>query len=73
MQMIMLATYNLAYSSYGASLSGHGSTWIEQHNMDGCLLEMNQGYDNTLHSDIILRADRQIWMGVLEYYGIFLL
>ena len=70
-KMMMLATYNLAYNSYGSGEAGRGDTWIEQHDIDGCLLEMNQGYANTLHSDIILMADRHIWLGVLEYYDIF--
>lgn len=70
-KMMMLSTYNLAYSSYGSNAAGHGDTWFEEQGKSGCLLEMNQGYGNTLHSDIILRADRQIWMGVLDYYDIF--
>ena len=70
-KMMMLATYNLNYSSYGSGAAGRGDTWIGQQNINGCLLEMNQGYGNTLHSDLILRADRQIWMGVLDYYNVW--
>ena len=70
-KMMFLSTYNLAYGSYGAGDAGHSDTWITGQGIDGCLLEMNQGYGETLHADIILRADRAIWMGVLEYYEIF--
>ncbi|MBQ1780494.1 MAG: hypothetical protein II001_03570 [Bacteroidales bacterium] len=70
-KMMILSTYNLAYSSYGAGEGGHFDTWITGQGIDGCLIEMNQGYGETLHADIILRADRAIWMGVLEYYDIF--
>ena len=68
---MMLASYNLAYSSYDKRGAGNGDTWINEHGINGCISEMNQGYNETIHSEMILNAGRQIWMSILRLYNIF--
>lgn len=67
----MLCTYNLQYSAYSSGDEGHFDTWASDKSIDGGLTEMNQGNGVTLHSDVILAADRYIWFGILDAYEIW--